>query len=96
MTFEWDDAKNAANIAKHGVGFDLARRIFEGPVVSWIDDRIDYGEERIHSIGMIDAVVVLAVIHTDRNGKRRIISARRANAKERKRYEEAISARTDH
>jgi uncharacterized DUF497 family protein len=95
MPFEWDDRKNAANIAKHGVGFALACRIFEGPVASWIDDRADYGEVRVHTIGMVDAVLVLAVIHTQRDGTCRIISARRANARERKRYEEAISARTD-
>lgn len=90
MEFDWDEAKNAANIAKHGVGFATASRIFEGPVLSWTDDREDYGELREHSIGVVDGVLFLAVIHTERDGKVRIISARRANRTERRRYEEAI------
>lgn len=90
MVFEWDEAKNAANVAKHGVGFATAARIFDGPIVSWADDRADYGEARVHSIGLVEEILVLAVIHTDRDGVIRIISARRANRTERRRYEEAI------
>lgn len=90
MEFEWDEAKNAANIEKHGVGFATACRIFEGPVLSWLDNRSDYGEVREHSIGVIEGILFLAVIHTGRGTKSRIISARRANRMERKRYEEAL------
>jgi hypothetical protein len=90
MEFEWDEAKDAANIAKHGVGFATASRIFDGPVLTWADERADYGEIREHSIGVVEGVLVLAVIHTNRDGKQRIISARRANRAERKRYEEAL------
>ena len=90
MEFEWDEAKDAANIAKHGIGFATARRIFEGPVLTWADSRSDYGEAREHSIGAIDGILFLAVIHTDRQGVNRIISARRASRAERKRYEDAI------
>jgi len=90
MEFEWDEAKDAANIEKHGVSFATATRIFEGPVLTWIDDRNDYGEMREHSLGSIEGILVLAVIHTNRQGIHRIISARRANRSERKRYEEAI------
>ncbi|MEJ7934699.1 BrnT family toxin [Sphingobium sp. AN558] len=90
MEFEWDEAKNAANIAKHGVGFATASRIFDGPVVTWADDRTDYGEVREHSIGAVEGILFLAVIHTSRDGKQRIISARRASRAERKRYEQAI------
>ena len=43
--FEWDVAKNAANVAKHGIDFDDAVRIFEGPVLEQIDNRRDYGEK---------------------------------------------------
>lgn len=88
--FEWDEAKDRANIAKHGVGFATASRIFEGPVLTWTDDRADYGEVRERSIGAVDGVVVLAVIHTDRAGKTRIISARRASRSERRHYDQAI------
>jgi uncharacterized protein len=94
MLFEWDDAKERSNIGKHGVGFESAKRIFEGPVLTLIDDRKQYGEIRMRSIGKVDGVVVLAVIHTERSGKIRIISARPADRIERKNYEEALSKRT--
>jgi uncharacterized protein (DUF4415 family)/uncharacterized DUF497 family protein len=47
MAFEWDAAKNAANIAKHGIDFEDAIRIFDGPVLEKADARRDYGEARI-------------------------------------------------
>ena len=87
---EWDDAKNRQNIEKHGVSFDLAQRIFDGPVLTWIDDRQDYGELREISIGKVDGAIMLTVAHTDRSGVRRLISARRASRRERSRYEEAL------
>ena len=86
--FEWDEAKNRANIAKHGVSFDVARRIFDGPVLNWLDGRRAYGEIRHVGIGRVDGVVFLAVVHTARNGNTRIISARPAKRKERERYDQ--------
>ena len=90
MRFEWDEAKNEANIAKHGISFAQAVRIFEGPVVSRTDSRRDYGEERTISYGVLDRVVIATVVHTDRNGVTRIISARLASTNERKAYDEAL------
>jgi len=90
--FEWDDAKDRANIAKHGVDFALASRIFEGPVLTKIDGGDVYGELREISIGLADGVALLTVVHTDRSGIIRIISARRAAKSERTRYEEALRA----
>lgn len=95
MQFEWDEAKNAANIAKHGVGFATACRIFEGPVLTRIDDRRDYGEVRECSIGAVAGIVFLIVVHTQRGGRVRIISARRANRAERQCYEAAIQKGTE-
>jgi len=86
MKFEWDEAKNAANIEKH----ETARRIFEGPVFSVVDNRFDYGEVRRNSIGRIDGELFLMVTHTDREGITRIVSARPAKRGERKRYDEKI------
>lgn len=88
--FEWDDDKNAENLRKHGIGFEEASLIFEGPVLSWTDARIDYGETRMISLGCIRALVAVAVVHTDREGKTRIISARLANRRERRLYGEHI------
>lgn len=96
MAFEWDEDKNRINIGKHGVSFETAARIFEGLVLSWTDDRKEYGEVRVRSIGQVDGIAVLAVIHTERSGKTRIISARPADRIERNRYEEAIQKRTGH
>ncbi|PZR93750.1 MAG: hypothetical protein DLM68_00645 [Hyphomicrobiales bacterium] len=93
---KWDDDKNAANIEKHGVSFATVRRIFEGPVLTVVDDRYDYGEVRKNSIGLIDGILFLTVTHTDREGTTRIISARPAKRAERRRYEEAIRQGTGH
>lgn len=88
MAFEWDAAKNAANIAKHGIDFEDAIRIFEGPVLERTDDRRDYGETRMVAFGVVDGYE-LAVVYTVRGKYRRIISARRAHSSERKAYREA-------
>jgi uncharacterized DUF497 family protein len=88
--FEWDSEKDATNVAKHGVAFEFAKRIFEGPVLSWVDDRVDYGEVREISIGVIDRLAMLVVVHTDRDGRIRIISARSTSQKERQRYETSL------
>ena len=88
--FEWDEAKNRANIAKHGVSFELARLIFDGRVVTWVDRRRAYGEVREISVGFVDGLLLLAVVHTTRSGKIRIISARPAKRKERKLHDEQI------
>lgn len=89
MTFEWSPAKNQANISKHGVAFDTAKRIFEGPVLTWHDDRRAYGEERYISVGRVDGAL-LVIVHTERNGRTRLISARPASRKERKAFDETI------
>jgi uncharacterized DUF497 family protein len=87
--FEWDDAKSRRNFDKHGVEFEIARHIFDGPVLSFLDGRNDYGEARRVSIGRVgDAVLV--VVHTERGEATRLISARRANRKERRLYEQAV------
>lgn len=94
MKFEWDDNKNHSNIEKHGVSFEQAVEIFDGFTVTNIDSREDYGEEREISIGMFGGIAVLVVVHTDRNGVCRIISARPARKNERNRYEQEIRQAT--
>ena len=89
MAFEWDPAKNQANIGKHGVPFEVAKRIFDGPRFTRPDDRMDYGEPRRISIGKV-ANAFLVVVYTDRNGRIRLISARPAGRKERETYHDQI------
>lgn len=82
MEFDWHDAKHEKNLQERGFGFDVAAQIFLGRVLTQVDDREDYGELRIKAIGEVDGVV-LVVIYTDRDDVRWIISARKANRKER-------------
>lgn len=46
MKYEWDAAKNVVDQIKHGISFEEARQIFEGDVLTGVDNRRDYGETR--------------------------------------------------
>jgi uncharacterized protein len=95
MNFEWDDAKNCANIRKHGFDFALAEQMFRGPLFVCPDTREDYGEERWVGLGMIGgriAVVAFAELSPENI---RIISLRKANYEESKEYEAAIKDRLE-
>lgn len=81
MDFEWDEAKSEKNLRERGFGFDLAALIFEGPVIEWCDIREPWGEARVLAVGAV-ADAIVAVVYTDRDSVRRIISARRARKKE--------------
>jgi uncharacterized DUF497 family protein len=84
--FEWDDAKAAENYAKHGVDFETARQVFRDPfAVERTDDREHYGEDRFTLTGIADGVV-LTVVYTERDGRLRLISARRATRREQDDY----------
>ncbi len=86
MDFEWDDAKAASNLRKHGVSFTAAVHVFDDPVrIEWFDDREDYGEERYCTIAEVQGVI-LFVVYTMRGDRTRIISARRASREERDGY----------
>ena len=86
---EWDPAKNRAIISKHGIDFDDAISIFEGPVLERIAAPRDYGEARFIAFGIANERE-LAVVYTPRGKElRRIISARRAHRRERKEYRQA-------
>jgi uncharacterized DUF497 family protein len=93
--FEWDEEKNTKNLTKHGVRFELAREIFERWMLSAIDDRRDYGEVRQVSIGVTRTRDFLVVVHTERGGRQRVISARAASSEERARYEQAVRSAID-
>ncbi len=86
LEFEWDDAKAASNYAKHGIAFQHAVKVFLDPyAIERIDDREDYGEARMNLLGGCDGVI-LHVTYTERAGRIRVISARRANKYERDDY----------
>lgn len=92
--FEWDENKNQQNFKKHGIRFEEAIEIFNGIVFTALDERFDYDEDREISIGTIQAVVIVTVAHTERNGNIRIISARKATPKERRTYYDYLTRTT--
>ena len=84
--FEWHHAKARSNYTKHGVSFDTAKRAFADPLaVEVLDDSGDYGEERFLLIGMVEGEL-LSVVYTPRQGRYRLITARRATKDEQDHY----------
>ena len=92
MNFSWDENKAASNLEKHGISFDEAMLVFADPFLLMSQDRIENGEMRWQSIGEIEGITVILVAHTwhDKDGEEyiRIISARPADKKEKKHYEQ--------
>lgn len=90
--FEWDTKKNRLNYEKHSISFEEASEIFKNPRLCYVDTRYSYQETRVISIGAIDEdlIVVLTVVHTTRESRIRIISARKASKKERNKYYEYL------
>ncbi len=96
LRFEWDEAKNLSNQRKHGVSFEEASAVFLDPFYVSVQDRIEDGEPRWQTLGMVGDLLLLTVAHTVREERDhgtsveviRIISARQATRKERRRYED--------
>ncbi len=81
VTFTWDEAKRQANVAKHGLDFADAAKVFAGPMVLFEDDRADYGEQRMIGIGLLEYLVVL-IVHVESDEAIHIISMRKADSDE--------------
>jgi uncharacterized DUF497 family protein len=92
MRFEWDENKNRENRKKHGVSFEIAMEVFDDPFSLTSQDRIVEGEERLWTLGRVEDLNILVVVHTvvDERDEEviRIISARKATPRERAFYEE--------
>ena len=87
MDFEWDEEKAHANVFKHGLSFARAAKAFSDPnALDEPDDRFDYGEERRRLTGWA-ADRLVTVIYAQRGSRIRLISARKATARERRRYD---------
>jgi uncharacterized DUF497 family protein len=90
LRFEWDTNKAAKNIKKHQVSFDEAATVFDDPLfITFVDEEHSVEEERYITIGLSKGGRLLMVAHTDRGGRIRIISARKATKKEEQFYAEA-------
>ena len=96
IRFEWDETKNLSNQRKHGVSFEEACQVFRDPLYVSVQDRIEGGELRWQTLGMVEGLLLLTVAHTVEEELAdgslldviRIISARPATRKERRRYED--------
>ncbi len=95
MTYEWDPVKAAANVKKHRVTFEEAASVFLDPAaLTFCDPDHSEEEDREITIGRSTRQRVLFVAHVAREGRVRIISARRATRQEQKQYEEGIGEAT--
>src|SRR5271165_1940552 len=92
VLFEWDEAKAESNQRKHGISFEEAKFVFADPHAFSEQDRIEGGERRWQTIGLVAGAALLLVAHTVREEGPdeiiRIVSARRGNRRERTRYDE--------
>ena len=89
MRFTWDEAKRKTNLAKHGLDFADAHRVFDGLVIRYEDKQFHYDEQRMIAVGLLDSTVVL-VIHVERGNLIRIISMRKADRHETKLFFKAL------
>ena len=86
MRYTWTESKDRRNGKLHGIAFEDAVRIFDGPTLEQVDHRFDYGERRVYAIGVVNGLEI-TVIYTDRGeDERRIISAWRSEPHERRAY----------
>jgi len=92
MHYEWDENKRVSNLEKHGIDFRDAARFFDSDVICFEDNRQNYGEKRYIALGKIEGRLVVTAC-TWRNRNVRILSMRKANARERRLYEEYFKNR---
>ncbi|HEY8184781.1 MAG TPA: BrnT family toxin [Pyrinomonadaceae bacterium] len=89
MRFEWDEAKRRSNLKRYGLDFAVVEKVFAGDLLTFLDDRFDYGETRFLTFGMLNGEV-LAIAHTETEEVVRIISVRKALKNEEEIYYKEI------
>ena len=91
MEFEWDEVKREENLSKHSLDFLDAPALFSGPMLTLLDTREDYGEDRWIGIGILGSICVVVAFTERSDGEViRIISMRKALNHERKDFEKTI------
>lgn len=90
MLVEWDEEKSRANLEKHSLSFDDAWQVLAGDTITIPDERYDYGADRLITLGRLAGRVVV-VVHVSRGENTRIISMRKANAREQEIYQKRLS-----
>jgi uncharacterized protein len=89
VIFEWDEHKRQRNVELHGIDFERAKEIWQGPVLEIPSSQVQHGEERFLAVGRIEDRFI-TVVFTWRENRRRIISARVARRHERENYKKEI------
>lgn len=92
MEFDWDESKRRKVLEERGVDILYAAGIFEGEVVTRIDNRSGYGEVRMISLGLVEDECFV-VVHTERNGVTRLITAWKGGRDERSEYQASVARR---
>ncbi len=90
MAYTWDEEKNRANIGKHGIDFLDVPAMFLHPMVTFPDQRKDYGEERWIGIGILKTLLAVVVFTEPKPDTIRIISARKATRNEERIYRDEV------
>jgi len=90
MKYVWDGEKNRGNVRKHGIDFADVPKMFSHPMVTFLDQRMDYGEDRWIGIGLLRGIVAAIVFTEPQEGTIRIISARKATKHEENIYADEI------
>jgi uncharacterized protein len=85
MTISYDPAKRKATLAARNLDFADAESVIVGPKFQFVDDRNDYGEERITTIGLLEGRMTV-VVWTRRGNDHHVISMRKANEREQRKY----------
>jgi uncharacterized DUF497 family protein len=86
----YDEVKRRTNIAKHGLDFVGCEVLFDGPVASWVDQRLSYGEQRINAVGFLDGILVV-LTYTERGDDMHVISLRKAEKHEVRYFAQKLS-----
>ncbi|MDB9527190.1 BrnT family toxin [Oscillatoria sp. CS-180] len=81
MQFIWDENKRQSNIAKHGFDFVDVSQVFEGPTLTFEDDRFAYGECRFVTLGLLQGRIIV-IAHTESQDEVRVISMREGTKRE--------------
>jgi uncharacterized DUF497 family protein len=90
VEYQWDETKRLTNLRKHGIDFTDVPAVFDGDILTVEDERLDYGEQRFVTFGLLKGRVI-AVVHTEHEDHTRIISARKATKYEQRTYFEQLS-----
>jgi uncharacterized DUF497 family protein len=94
LELEWGENKRRRLIEERDLDILYAALIFEGPVLTWIDDRRDYGERRLISLGVVEREA-FTVVHTERSGVTRLITAWKGGRHDLERYQAGVARRAE-